>query len=238
MQRFLDILFSGLALLVLAPVLVPVMVVLRFTGEGEIFYVQQRVGKDGNLFGLLKFATMLKNSPSLGTGTITVKNDPRVLPIGKFLRKTKINELPQLLNIIKGDMSIIGPRPQDNRCFMVFSKEAQNEIIKVRPGLSGIGSIVFRDEETILENCTQGYEECYDQLIAPYKGELEIWYKQNESIYLYLMLIFLTVWVVIFPKSNLYEKILKDLPKNPDSLFYASKKDHESKTTYRPLIVL
>ena len=104
MQRFLDILFSGVALLVLAPLLVPIMVILRFTGEGEVFYIQQRVGKDGEMFGLLKYATMLKDSPSLGTGTITVKDDPRVLPIGKFLRKTKINELPQLLNIIKGDI--------------------------------------------------------------------------------------------------------------------------------------
>ncbi len=229
MQRFLDILFSGVALLVLAPILVPIMVVLRFTGEGEVFYVQQRVGKDGNMFGLLKFATMLKDSPSLGTGTITVKNDPRVLPIGKFLRKTKINELPQLLNILKGDMSIIGPRPQDNRCFVVFSKEAQNEITKVRPGLSGIGSIVFRDEETILENCTKGYEECYDTLIAPYKGDLEIWYKEHESVYLYLMLIFLTVWVVLFPSSNLYEKIFKDLPKKPNNLFFIHKNNGEIK---------
>ena len=99
MQRLLDILLSGLALVVLSPLLVPIAVALRLTGEGEVFFVQQRVGREGKAFGLYKFATMLKNSPSIGTGTVTVKHDPRVLPLGRFLRKTKINELPQLLNI-------------------------------------------------------------------------------------------------------------------------------------------
>jgi lipopolysaccharide/colanic/teichoic acid biosynthesis glycosyltransferase len=97
MQRFFDVLFSGLALLVLSPLLIPIALVLRFSGEGEVFFMQARVGKDGTPFQLFKFATMLKNSPNLGTGTVTLKDDPRVLPVGKFLRKTKINELPQLL---------------------------------------------------------------------------------------------------------------------------------------------
>jgi len=107
MQRFFDIFFSSLALLILLPLLIPIAIILKFTGEGEVFYIQQRMGKGGSMFGLLKFATMLKDSPNIGTGTITVKNDPRVLPIGSFLRKTKINELPQLINILRGDMSII-----------------------------------------------------------------------------------------------------------------------------------
>ena len=131
MQRLLDIVFSGLALLVLSPLLLPIALALRLTGEGEVFYVQQRVGRGGALFGLYKFATMLKNSPNLGTGTVTVKHDPRVLPMGRFLRKTKINELPQLLNIFKGDMSVIGPRPQTQRCFDAFPASAQAQIVKV-----------------------------------------------------------------------------------------------------------
>lgn len=135
MQRFFDILFSGVALLVFAPLLVPIVICLRFTGEAEIFFLQQRVGKEGKPFDLLKFATMLKNSPHMATGTVTVKNDPRILPMGHFLRKTKINEMPQLVNILKGDMSIIGPRPQTQRCFDAFSKNVQKEIVKVRPGL-------------------------------------------------------------------------------------------------------
>ena len=94
MQRLLDVLLSGLALLVLSPLLVPVAIALRLTGEGEVFFIQQRVGRGGRPFGLYKFATMLKDSPNLGTGTVTVKGDPRVLPLGRLLRKTKINELP------------------------------------------------------------------------------------------------------------------------------------------------
>ncbi len=230
LQRFFDILFSSVALIVLSPLLIPIAIILRFTGEGEVFYKQKRVGQYGKPFYLIKFATMLKNSPNMGTGTITVKNDPRVLPVGKFLRKTKINELPQLINILKGDMSIIGPRPQDHRCFMAFSKEAQEAIKKLKPGLSGIGSIAFRDEEVTLDNCNLEYDDCYDYHIAPYKGELEIWYFHNNSLYVYFMLIFLTIWVVIFPNSQLYEKVFKNLPKKPKELAYLQKfKDRRKK---------
>ena len=133
MTRVLDILLSGLALVVLSPLLVPMVIALMLTGEGEIFFVQQRVGRGGEFFGLYKFATMLKDSPNIGTGTVTLKDDPRVLPLGKFLRKTKINELPQLLNIFVGDMSIIGPRPQTRRCFDAFPRSSQAIITKVEP---------------------------------------------------------------------------------------------------------
>lgn len=217
MQRFFDIVFSGLALLVLAPLLLPIVVLLRFSGEGEVFFVQQRVGKDGNKFGLLKFATMLKNSPNMGTGTVTVKNDPRILPMGQFLRKTKINELPQLLNILKGDMSVIGPRPQAQRCFDAFSKDVQGEIIKVRPGLSGIGSIVFRDEESLLHGAGD-HVGFYDNVIAPYKGDIEKWYIRNQGLKNYFLLIFLTVWVVLFPNSRIVWNIFSDLPAPPPEL--------------------
>ena len=102
MKRTLDVVLSFLALVVLVPFLLPVAVILRFTGEGEVFYIQERVGLGGNSFGLYKFATMLKNSPNIGAGEITVRGDPRVLPFGQFLRKTKLNELPQLWNILLG----------------------------------------------------------------------------------------------------------------------------------------
>src|SRR5688572_7761082 len=95
--RVLDCLLAGCALLILSPIFVPIALLLRFTGEGEIFYRQLRVGLHGRLFGLLKFATMLKASPNIGPGLITLKNDPRVLPLGRLLRQTKINELPQLI---------------------------------------------------------------------------------------------------------------------------------------------
>jgi lipopolysaccharide/colanic/teichoic acid biosynthesis glycosyltransferase len=217
MQRFFDVFFSGLALLVLFPVLVPVAIILKFSGEGEVFYIQQRVGRDRKIFGLLKFATMLKNSPNIGTGTVTVKNDPRVLPLGHFLRKTKINELPQLLNILFGDMSVVGPRPQTLRCFEAFPTDVQNQIIKVRPGLSGIGSIIFRDEESLLHNAKDPLS-YYDNLIAPYKGELEKWFINNQSLTNYFLIIFMTVWVVLFSKSRIVWKVFPSLPKPPKEL--------------------
>ncbi len=217
MQRLLDILFSGVALLILAPLLVPIMILLRFTGEGEIFYVQQRIGLGGKMFGLLKFATMLKNSPNLATGTVTVKNDPRVLPMGGFLRKTKINELPQLINILKGDMSIVGPRPQTQRCFDAFPMASQAEIVKVRPGLSGIGSIFFRDEEDLM-HAARDPNRFYDEVIMPYKGALEEWYVRNASLSTYLLVIFVTAWVVIFPKSHIAWSVFTGLPMPPGEL--------------------
>ena len=211
MQRILDVLFSSLALLVFSPFLVPIALLLRFTGEGEIFYLQERVGKGGQSFKLYKFATMLKNSANIGTGTVTLKNDARVLPVGRFLRKTKINELPQLLNILKGDMSVVGPRPQTLRCFEAFPEELQSIIVKIKPGLSGVGSIVFRGEEDILINNEDSID-FYDRVIAPYKGLVEAWYVENKSISTYFAVIFTTIWVVVFPSSSAVWKVFKGLP--------------------------
>jgi len=214
MQRLLDFILSALALLVLSPLLLPIALVLRLTGEGEIFFLQNRIGKDGKIFSLYKFATMLKDSPNLGTGTVTAKNDPRILPMGQFLRKSKINELPQLINILRGDMSIVGPRPQTQRCFDAFLPQSQKAIIQVRPGLSGIGSIIFRDEEAMLHGQVD-LVQFYDKEIAPYKGALEEWYVANQGLWLYLMLIGLTAWVVICPKSKAVWKAFPTLPKPP-----------------------
>jgi lipopolysaccharide/colanic/teichoic acid biosynthesis glycosyltransferase len=214
MQRFFDILLSIIAILILSPLFLIIIIALSLTGEREVFYVQKRVGIEGNIFGAFKFATMVKNSSKMGTGFITTKNDPRVLPIGRVLRKTKLNEFPQLFNILIGDMSFVGPRPQVQKHFDVFPDHVKSKIVKIRPGLTGIGSIIFRDEESILEkNKHLSYDECYSSLIAPYKGELELWYIKNKNLYTYFMLIALTVWVVIFPKSKIYMRIFSDLPK-------------------------
>ena len=123
MERFFDIFLSALGLLVFSPLLIFVALILRFSGEGEILFLQERVGRNRKVFNIFKFATMLKDSPKIGTGTISIKNDPRVLPVGKILRRTKINELPQLLNILIGDMSIVGPRPLTSKSFDFYSFE-------------------------------------------------------------------------------------------------------------------
>ncbi len=195
------------------PVFIPTAIILRFTAEGEVFYFQERIGINNSKFMIWKFATMLKDSMNMGSGTITLQNDFRVTTIGKFLRKTKINELPQIINILKGDISLVGPRPLVTKTFQAYSKEIQEKIYKVKPGLTGIGSIVFRDEEKIISSVIDEDPHIfYKRVIAPYKGELEMWYQSNCSFFLDLKLIFITAWVILFSNSRLYEKWFKDLP--------------------------
>lgn len=217
MRRLLDIVLSGMALLLLSPLLIPLMLILRLSGEGEIFFVQDRVGRGGEYFGLYKFVTMLKNSPNMGSGTVTLKDDPRVLPIGKFLRKSKINELPQLLNIFLGDMSVVGPRPQTRRCFDAFPRKSQVAIVKVRPGLSGLGSIAFRDEENMMD-ASSDPDYFYDNAIMPYKGLLEEWYVGNESLDVYVKIIIATVVTVLLPSSQIFWCLFRELPEPPREL--------------------
>ncbi len=217
MDRFFDLFFSGIALLLLSPLLVPVVITLKLTGEGEVFFLQERIGKSGVKFKLFKFATMLKNSPDIGTGTVTMRDDPRVLPIGKFLRKTKINELPQLLNIFFGDMSVIGPRPLTTQAFGAYSEETQSIIKQVRPGLSGVGSIIFRGEEEIMHDATASID-FYANVIAPYKGALEKWFVLNKSLYIYFVAIFITAWAVLIPNTKIVWSVFKDLPESPNEL--------------------
>ena len=217
MQRFFDIVFSGIALVLLSPLLLPLMFILRVTGEGEIFFPQSRVGLGGKHFKLYKFATMLKDSPNMGTGTVTIKNDPRVLPMGGFLRKTKINELPQLIHIFNGDMSVIGPRPQTQRGFEAFPESAQNDIIKLRPGLSGIGSVIFKSEEDMMHANAEP-DRLYDDVIMPYKGKLESWYVRNNSVWNYLLLIALTILVILTRSTRLIFQCYTSLPRPPENL--------------------
>lgn len=214
-KRLFDILASGLAILCLAPLLLPIMLILKCTGEHYIFYRQERIGLHNRKFYMLKFATMLLNSPNMDGGLHTTHGDPRVLPFGRFLRKTKLNELPQLINIFCGDMSIVGPRPLVDKTFAPYPDEVKARIYSVRPGLTGIGSVVFRDEEAILTHSKLPAEECYAKVVAPYKGALEMWYLAHYGLLTDLKLIFITAWVVLFPRSKLVERWFKDLPQKP-----------------------
>lgn len=213
-KRTIDIIASLIALLILLPLFIPIIILLKLTAEGEVFYFQERIGLKNKKFMIWKFATMLKNSMNLGTGSITLQNDFRVTKLGKILRKTKINELPQIINILKGDISIVGPRPLVTKTFSAYTNDVQSKIYNVKPGLTGIGSIVFRDEESLISSIKdEDPHKFYERVIAPYKGELEMWYQNKKSTLLDISLIFLTVWVVIFPKSKIYLKLYKDLPK-------------------------
>lgn len=219
MTRFFDILFSLIAIIIITPFMIPIMIGLKLTGEHDIFYRQKRVGKDGEEFNLLKFATMLRNSPNMTGGLYTAENDPRILPMGKFLRKTKINELPQLLNILKGDMSIIGYRPLVKKQYDNYANEIRLSLKKSRPGLSGIGSIVFRSEEQLLQKIDnyQKRDEFYNRVIIPYKGQLEAWYCEHKSVAMYFRLIIMTVEAVINPDCGSWKR-LKGIPQPPVEL--------------------
>ena len=218
MTRFFDVLFSLIAVIILTPFMIPIMIGLKLTGEHYI-YEQERIGKGGKPFMLLKFATMLKDSPNMTGGFYTAENDPRILPMGKFLRKTKINELPQLLNILKGDMSVIGYRPQVKKQYNSYSPEVRKAMSKSRPGLSGIGPIVFRSEEQILQRFHSHEERdaFYKNVITPYKGKLEVWYSKHRNVIMYFRLIFMTVEVVLNPDSKSWTK-LRGIPKPPKEL--------------------
>ena len=217
-KRWIDVVAAGVAIVVLSPLLVPVMIILLLTGEHYIFYGQKRIGYKNREFRIWKFATMLKDSPNLGTGSLTVKNDPRVFPFGRFLRKTKLNELPQVFNILLGDMSLVGPRPQMEVDFLKFPQHVQDVIYNAVPGLTGIGSVIFRDEEKWISEHKGDRHEFYRQKIAPYKGALEIWYQEHLTFRTDMMLVFLTAWTVFFPDSQLVFKIFGNLPDKPDYL--------------------
>ncbi len=211
-KRVLDVLLALAALVVLAPLMLPVVLGLLLTGEHEVFYFQERIGRGNRRFGIWKFATMLKNSPNLAGGLHTTRRDPRVLPLGRFLRMTKINELPQLINILTGDMAVVGPRPLVDKTFAPYPDKVKARIYNIRPGLTGIGSIVFRDEERLLSECGMPPDEFYSRHIAPVKGALELWYQEHLSLATDLKLIFLTAWVILFPRSRLLHRWFGDLP--------------------------
>ena len=212
-KRFTDIFLSSIAILVLSPLLIPVVIGLLFTGERYVFYLQERIGYKNQKFNIFKFATMLKDSPNLGTGLHTTKSDSRVLPLGRFLRKTKINELPQLFNILFGSMSIVGPRPLVDKTFEPYSENVKKNIYNVKPGLTGVGSIVFRDEEELLSNSKIPLDEFYKKHISTYKGDLELWYQENLSFNTDLMIILITACTIFIPNNNLINLVFKDLPK-------------------------
>ena len=217
MIRFFDMLFSGIAIIILLPFMIPIMIGLKLTGEHDIFYKQERIGKGGKPFKVLKFATMLRNSPNMEGGVLTQKNDPRILPMGKFLRKTKINDLPQLINIFIGEMSVIGPRPQAKRHYDLYTDEVKSFIDRVPPGLSGLGSVAFRDEEDML-NAVDERNSFHDKIIAPYKGQLEVWFVQHRNVITYFKLIWFTVLAVLKPSSKAWRNSFNNLPPIPSEL--------------------
>ncbi len=215
-KRLFDILVSGTILLLLSPLLLVVIVILKLTGEHEAFYFQERVGFLGKRIKVTKFVTMVKDAPNLGTGDITLRNDPRVLPAGKLLRKTKLNEVPQFWDVFVGTMSLVGWRPLMPQGFADYPQSVQTEIVKVKPGLTGIGSLVFRDEEAIISGAAaegRDLRACYREDIMPYKGALEVWYVAHQGLWTDLKIMVATAVAVLRPGWTGYAGWFHDLPK-------------------------
>lgn len=219
LKRILDIIISIIALVVLSPLLLVVVILLLLTGEHEVLYLQSRIGYELKDFKIWKFATMAKNSENTGNRDVTLRNDPRVTKVGKYLRITKVNELPQIINVLIGNMSIVGPRPLPKESFDNYEDKYKSRVYNSIPGITGIGGILLRDEEQILTKAVDkgiSLLRINEDLIYPYKGEVEMWYQANKSIRTDILIIFLTAWVIIFSESNLPYKVFKTLPERPD----------------------
>jgi lipopolysaccharide/colanic/teichoic acid biosynthesis glycosyltransferase len=219
LKRLFDILVSGFFLLFLSPILALVIVTLKLTGEREAFYFQDRVGYQGKIIKLTKFVTMVKNAPNMGTGDVTVANDPRVLPVGRILRKTKLNEIPQFWDVLVGKLSMVGWRPLTPKGFADYPNWVKPEIVRVKPGITGIGSLVFRDEEAIIGRAEQLGRDvltCYREDILPFKGALEVWYVRNGNFLTDLKILVGTAIAVLRPGWTGYRSWFPGLPK-PES---------------------
>ena len=219
MTRLLDFLFALIAIFILFPFMAPLLVLLRVTGDGEVFYYQKRKGKHGKDFFLIKLSTMSKDSVLSGMGSITMRDDPRIKFMGNTLRRWKLNELPQLVNILLGDLSVVGPRPliEGTTGYNAYSDDLKSKIFSNRPGLTGIGSIVFRDEEAILSSVNDPHD-FYVRELAPYKADLELWYVENKSLKVDIGIIICTAIAILLPKSRIHENIFSGIPDVPEKL--------------------
>ena len=188
---------------------------LLICGEKRPFFSQQRVGKNGNLFTLYKLRT-IKESKHLDNGysPLSSSQDTDITPFCKFLRNTKIDEFPQFYNVLKGDLSFVGPRPLLPEIFYAYSLDIQNAILTIRPGLSGIGSLAFRNENKLLKNIPpKGYLDFYHQNIGPQKGALEAWYLNHRGFWTDTKILMITPWVLINPNFKFSLRWFKDLKK-------------------------
>ena len=188
-KRIFDILVSGLALMLLLPLLLLIVLVVASTSPGGAFFRQVRVGRNGRTFRLLKFRSMRPDSESRGQITVGGR-DPRITSVGFFLRKSKLDELPQLLNVFVGDMSIVGPRPEVPKYVALYTRE-QQEVLRVRPGITSAASIAYIDENELLGRSADP-ERTYMEEVMPAKLKLDIDYVAHHTFLMDLVIIYRT----------------------------------------------
>lgn len=177
-KRTFDIISAGTGLVVLSPLLLLIGVALKLHDEGPVFYRARRVGKDGDLFDVLKFRSMIPDAGKQGPG-ITADGDARITPLGRILRRTKLDELPQLINVVRGEMSLTGPRPEDPRYVELYTAE-QREILSVRPGITSAASLAFRHEEQLLSGAD--WERKYLEEVMPAKLAVDLDYIRHSTL--------------------------------------------------------
>lgn len=209
MKRLFDIFFSAAGLLVLLPLFAVVALLVKGDSKGSVFFVQRRVGRNLKPFNLFKFRTMTPDAAEKGI-PLTAGGDPRVTRVGRVLRKTKIDELPQLFNVLRGDMSFVGPRPEVEK-YVDMYREDYAEIMKVRPGITDIASLTYRNEEEVLGG-RENPEDYYVHVLLPEKIRLAKEYGRNASAPYDLKLILLTIFSVVYPKENIVNLIEKITP--------------------------
>lgn len=189
-KRIYDLLLAFIGLLVLSPLLLLISVLVRLSDGGPVFFKQQRVGRNGHLFGIWKFRTMVMNADKMGL-KITSRNDPRITRLGRILRKTKLDELPQLYNVLRGEMSFVGPRPEVPRYVALYTP-AQSEILKLKPGITDLATLEFRDEEELLRSAGD-VERFYVEHCLPRKIELNLLYARKANLWQDTIIIFQTI---------------------------------------------
>jgi len=214
-KRLFDFFTSIALLIVFSPVLVMFSFLIWKQDYHTPFYIAPRVGKDGKIFKMIKFRSMIINADQSGVDS-TSSSDSRITKLGKFIRKFKIDELPNFINIFKGDMSFVGPRPNVKRETDLYTAE-EKILLSVRPGITDIASIVFSDEGDILKDSVDPDLD-YNQLIRPWKSRLGIFYIQNRSIWMDIKLMFLTAIAIISKSKSLalINKILLKKSKDED----------------------
>ena len=208
-KRFCDIVFALMGLLVTSPIVLTVIILKKLAGEQEIFYIKGRVGKGGRLFPFIKLSSMIPAKKGEKTSSLTLSNDSRITPLGHFIRKTKIDEFPQFVNIIRGELSFVGPRALMPKIHKDYTKSVKTELSKIRPGVTGLATVVFRNEAQLLADSNYTDElKFYKEVIGPAKGAIEMIYTQKQSFILDLTILLLTVWQIFRPQSILGYKWL------------------------------
>lgn len=191
MKRFFDLIFSSLGLLIFSPLFLLVAILIKLDSKGPVFFRQKRVGKNGKIFKIYKFRTMVKGAQGKGGLITTSEEDPRITPFGRLLRKYKADELPQLINVLRGEMSLVGPRPEVLKYVALYTLE-QKRVLSVRPGITDSASLKYVDENKILSK-TDNWEKIYVNHIMPDKLAINIEYIKKRSSVLDLVIILKTI---------------------------------------------